>query len=327
MPSWQSHALNLILRIGSRKPAAKRDIADFRRVAARIDHRLARAPKSVVVRDEPLGGISVRCIRPASGPVGGTLFLIHGGGWCIETPNLHTGLGARLALALGLEALLPAYRLAPEHPFPAASEDCRAAWRSLVDSGVDPGCVVLAGDSAGGALALGLLGQLRDAGETLPRCALLLSPATDLTTIGRSVVDNERFDAMFGIPALLLFRHWYLGETNPTDPLASPYWGDFSGFPPLFFQVSGSEMLLDNSRYAAAKAIRQGVHARLSVWPGMPHDFTLFGFLPEARGGLREQVEFVRSVRKDAASAGAAPPPRPGPSTPGSTQPGDEAPG
>jgi acetyl esterase/lipase len=188
--------------------------------------------------------------------------------------------------------------------------------------------VVLAGDSAGGALALGLLGQLRDAGDPPPRCVLLLSPATDLTTIGRSVVDNARSDAMFGIPALLLFRHWYLGETNPTEPLASPYWGDFSGFPPLFFQVSGAEMLLDNSRYAAAKARRQGVQATLSVWPGMPHDFTLFGFLPEAQRGVREQADFVRSVYKETSCSGRVPSPPPGPSTAQpATQPGDEAPG
>jgi acetyl esterase/lipase len=328
MPSWQSHALNLILRIGSRKPAATRDIADFRRLAARADRWFARTPKRIAIREERLGGIPVRRIRPASGDVSGTLLLIHGGGWCIETPKLHTGLGARLALALEFEAVLPDYRLAPEHPFPAAAEDCRAVWRGLIDSGVDPARVVLAGDSAGGALALGLLGQLRDAGETLPRCALLLSPATDLTTIGRSVVDNERFDAMFGIPALLLFRHWYLGETNPTDPLASPYWGDFSGFPPLFFQVSGSEMLLDNSRYAAAKAIRQGVQATLSVWPGMPHDFTLFGFLPEAQRGVCEQADFVRSVGQESCCNGAVPPPPSGPSsTLSAAQPGDEAPG
>lgn len=288
--------MNLVLRIAARRPAATRDVADFRRAAARIDRRFARQPKRVVVSDESLNGIPVRYVRPASGAVNGTLFLIHGGAWCLETPELHTGLAARLALALGFEAVLPGYRLAPEYPFPAAAEDCRAAWCGLMNAGTAAADVVLLGDSAGGALALGLLGQLRDGREGLPRCALLLSPATDLTTIGRSVIDNERSDAMFGIRALLLFRYWYLGETDPTDPLASPYWGDFTGFPPLFFQVSGSEMLLDNSRYAEAKARRHGVRTRLSVWPGMPHDFTLFTFLPEAGRGVAEQADFVRSV-------------------------------
>lgn len=297
MPSWQCHALNLVLRFNTRQHASRLEIAEIRRKAARIDRWFSRFPPGVEVRRDTLNGIPVRRIRPAAGAPGGTLFLIHGGAWCIETPNLHGRLGARLALALDREAVLPDYRLAPEFPFPAAREDCLAAWEGLVASGTDPARVVLAGDSAGGALALGLLGQLRDAGRALPECALLLSAATDLTTIGRSVVDNDRSDAMFGIPALLLFRHWYLGEQNPTDPRISPYWGDFSGFPPLFFQVSGAEMLLDNSRLAEAKARREGVRTQLSVWPGMPHDFTLFDFLPEAGEGIREQVAFVRSLR------------------------------
>ncbi len=174
--------------------------------------------------------------------------------------------------------------------------------------------MALIGDSAGGALALGLLGELRNAGEALPGCGVLLSAATDLTTIGRSVIDNERSDAMFGVPTLMLFRHWYLGEHNPTDPRISPYWGDFTGFPPLLFQVSASEMLLDNSRYAEAKAARQGVSTRLSVWPGMPHDFPLFAFLPEARAALAEQVAFIRA--------------RLGPEAPVSGhEPGEKAPG
>jgi acetyl esterase/lipase len=121
---------------------------------------------------------------------------------------------------------------------------------------------------------------------------MLISPATDLASIGRSVIDNEASDSMFRLSTVMLFRHWYLGETNPTHPLASPYWGDFSGFPPLFFQVSGAEILLDNSVMAEAKARSQGVETKISIWPGMPHDFTLFDFLPEARKALIELVDF-----------------------------------
>jgi monoterpene epsilon-lactone hydrolase len=296
MISWQTRVLNLALRLLVRRRPGKRSIAQIRRMADGLDRWFGRWPPGVRVSEESMGGVPVRRIRPENGESTGLLFLIHGGGWCIETPNLHTGLGIRLAVALGMEAVLPHYRLAPEHPFPAASEDCLSAWRGLLQSGVQPSSVVLAGDSAGGALALGLLGQLRDGGMAMPACALLLSPATDLTTTGRSAADNARSDVMFRLSALFLFRHWYLGETNPSHPLASPYWGDFSGFPPLLFQVSGAEVLLDNSVLAEAKARRQGVTTRLSIWPGMPHDFTLFSFLPEARDGVVELVEFARQA-------------------------------
>lgn len=294
MISWQVRLLNLALRCVIRKHPEKRSIMDIRRMVERLDRCFARFPPGAQWSDETLGGVLVRRIKPVKGATKGLLFLIHGGAWCIETPNLHTGLGIRLALALGMEAVLPRYRLAPEHPFPAASDDCLAAWRGLLQSGIDPSSVVLAGDSAGGALALGLLAQLRQAGLAMPRCALLLSPATDLASTGRSVADNVKTDVMFRMSALLLFRYWYLGDTSPVDPLASPYWGDFTGFPPLMFQVSGAEMMLDNSVLAEAKARRQGVTTKLSVWPGMPHDFTLFACLPEARAGIRELADFAR---------------------------------
>lgn len=294
MISWQARLLNLALRCVVRKHPGKRTIMDIRRMVARLDGCFARFPRGARCSDETLGGIPVRRIQPDTGNTNGILFLIHGGAWCIETPNLDTGLGIRLALAMGREAVLPRYRLAPEHPFPAAGEDCLAAWQGLLQSGIDPSSVVLAGDSAGGALALGLLAQLRAAGLAMPRCALLLSAATDLASTGRSVADNVETDVMFRLSALLLFRHWYLGDTSPVNPLASPYWGDFTGFPPLLFQVSAAEMLLDNSVLAEAKARRQGVTTKLSIWPGMPHDFTLFACLPEARAGIRELADFAQ---------------------------------
>jgi len=294
MISFQARILDLLLRITPRTDPAKLQPADIRKMAARADRWFARVPKGVLIEDGQIGGIPIRRVRPPGIEVSGTIFLLHGGAWCIETPVLHTGLAARLALAMGKEVVMPRYRLAPEFPFPAATQDCQAAWSGLMDSGVRAGDVVLLGDSAGGALALGLLGQLRDAGQPLPACALLMSPATDLATMGRSIIDNEKKDAMFGVTTMLLFRHWYLGETAPTNPLASPYWADFTGFPPLFFQVSGSEMLLDNSLLAEDKARRQGVKTAISIWPGMPHDFSLFPSLPEAGKGIEELVRFAK---------------------------------
>ena len=294
MTSIQARLLNLLLRLIPRIDPARLQPKQLRRMAARADRRFARIPAGVSIEDSEISGIPVQRIKLLAMPSSGVIFLLHGGAWCIETPGLHAGFAARLALGLGREAIVPRYRLAPEFPFPAAFQDCRAAWSGLMESGVRAEDVVLVGDSAGGALALGLMGHLRDAGENLPACALLVSPCTDLATMGRSVIDNAKTDAMFGATTMLLLRHWYLGDTSPTDPVASPYWADLSGFPPLFFQVSGSEMLLDNSLLAEAKARRQGVKTSLSVWPGMPHDFPLFAGLPESARAIEELVSFAR---------------------------------
>lgn len=292
--SWQARMLNWYLRMAIRKSPQGKGVENFRQSVSRSDSLLDLVPPKLQWQDSSLGGIPARHVTPRQGSSTGTVFLLHGGAWCLETPNAHTALAGRLALELGMDAWIPSYRLAPEHPFPAASEDCLTAWNALMELGTDPANIVLFGDSAGGALSLGLLGQLRDAGRALPSCAVLISPATDLASIGRSVIDNEESDSMFRLATVMLFRHWYLGSTNPTDPLASPYWGDFSNFPPLMFQVSGAEVLLDNSVLAEAKARSQGVTTKISIWPGMPHDFTLFGFLPEARKALIELADFAR---------------------------------
>jgi acetyl esterase/lipase len=296
--SWQARLFNWFLRLRVRKPPGRRQVQDFRRFVTRTDQRFQRIPKEVEWREAALGAIPARYVVPRSGKGRGTILLLHGGAWCLETPNAHTTLAARLALELGMDAWIPSYRLAPEHPFPAGLDDCLAAWNALLETGVEAAEVVLAGDSAGGALSLGLLGKLRDAGRGLPSCALLISPATDLVSMGRSIIDNEESDSMFRLSTVMLFRHWYLGETNPTNPQASPFWGNFKGFPPLFFQVSGAEVLLDNSVFAEAKARSQGVSTKISIWPDMPHDFTLFDFLPESRKALIELTDFVKTCRE-----------------------------
>ncbi|MDZ4728624.1 MAG: alpha/beta hydrolase [Xanthomonadales bacterium] len=296
--SWQVRLFNWYLRRKVRKPPGRKQVQDYRRFVTRTDQRFLRIPKEVEWRETALGAIPARYVKPRNGNLKGTILLLHGGAWCLETPNAHTSLAGRLALELGMDGWIPSYRLAPEHPFPAGLDDCLAAWNALLETGVDPADVVLAGDSAGGALSLGLLGKLRDAGRELPSCALLISPATDLVSMGRSIIDNEKSDSMFRLATVMLFRHWYLGETNPTNPQASPFWGDFRGFPPLFFQVSGAEVLLDNSVFAEAKARSQGVNTTLSIWPDMPHDFTLFDFLPESRKALIELADFVKARRE-----------------------------
>ncbi len=224
------------------------------------------------------------------------ILYFHGGAYIAMSAKNYRSITSRLAV--GSEACLFAldYRRAPEHPFPAALDDAIGAYRALVAAGTPTDRLVVAGDSAGGGLALALLVALRDAGDRLPAAAVLFSPWTDLAATGESVIRNSESDAMFfGSWIVPVARH-YLGATPATNPLASPVYADLTGLPPFLIQVSDTEVLLDDSRRVAETAARAGVEATLRIWPGLPHVWQFFApFLPEARAALREAAAFVRT--------------------------------
>jgi acetyl esterase/lipase len=208
----------------------------------------------------------------------------------------HRSITSRLAAWSNARLFALDYRLAPEHPFPAALEDALAAYRALIAAGTPPSRIVIAGDSAGGGLALALLLAVRDAQGPLPAAAVLFSPWTDLAVTGNSIVDNDAVDAMFFGSWVAAQAHHYLADTPATNSLASPVYADLTDLPPLLIQVSGSEVLLDDSRRVYHNARRSGVAATLQVWPGLPHDWHIFApILPEARAALRDASAFVRA--------------------------------
>ena len=206
----------------------------------------------------------------------GTLLYLHGGAWCLHLPGTYRRLAHRLAALTGLRVLLPDYRLAPEHPFPAAVDDCFATYRWLVDQGYADRPLAIAGDSAGGSLTLVTMMRARDASLPLPACAALLSPSTDLTMSGPSIEYNERADPMFANAALTLLPDLYCPGVARSHPWLSPLFGQWQGLPPLLFQAGSTEMLLDDSVRAHDRAIAAGVDARIKVWPGLPHVAPLF---------------------------------------------------
>ena len=229
------------------------------------------------------------------------LVYLHGGGYVAGSPRTHRGMVSRIAKAARCVALVPDYRLAPEHPFPAALEDAQLALRYALDHGPDgiaPSTrVVLAGDSAGGGLALATVIAARDAGERLPARVATLSAWTDLAATGDSVRTRAEADPM--IPAALLAgwcRH-YLGDRDPTAPLASPLYADLRGLPPMLLQVGDAEVLLDDSVRFAARARDAGVDVTLEVFPELFHVFQAFaGALPEGREAIAKLAAFLAAA-------------------------------
>jgi epsilon-lactone hydrolase len=275
-----------------------RDVAAARARSGRTRLRVKPAP-GWRIRPETSAALKGEWIEPTAADHaawGRCILYLHGGGYILMSPQTHRPITTRLAAWSEARLFALDYRLAPEHPFPAALDDAVAAYRALIEAGTPPDHIAVAGDSAGGGLALALLVALRDAGDTLPACAVAFSPWTDLAAAGQSVIDNEHTEVMLSSRLIAPTARLYLGDTPATDPLASPVYADLTGLPPLLVQVSDSEILLDDSRRVAENARRSGVHAILRVWHGLPHVWQYFArFLPEARVALREAATFIRA--------------------------------
>ncbi len=224
------------------------------------------------------------------------ILYLHGGAYVAMSARTHRSITSRLATWSDASLFALNYRLAPEHPFPAALDDALSAYRAMRAAGAPVSHIAVAGDSAGGGLALALLVAARDAGDPLPAVAVLFSPWTDLAVTGKSIVDNNAADSLlFGAWVAEQARH-YLGDTAATHPLVSPVYADLSGLPPMLIQVSNSEVLLDDSRRVAEHATRSGVEATLQIWPHLPHGWQMFApILPEGRAALHDASAFIRS--------------------------------
>jgi epsilon-lactone hydrolase len=253
-------------------------------------------PADVSVKPVQVPVINAEWIEPAAARDGAFVLYLHGGGYVIGSPKSHRHLTASIAVAARASALLPAYRLAPEHPFPAALEDAVAAYRWLLDRGTAPGRIVIAGDSAGGGLALATLLALRERGVPLPAAGICISPWVDLTGSGASYVSKAASDPIVTRDGVLEMARAYLGATDARTPLASPLFADLAGLPPLFIQVGTEEVLLDDSVALAERARAAGVEATLEIWPDMIHVWQwFFPLLDEGRTAIDGIGAFVQA--------------------------------
>lgn len=267
--------------------------------------------QGMATRREPTEG-SVRCLRteiegmPCEWVVATganpevRLLYLHGGGYVSGSGAFYLAMAAHVSAAARCAVLLPDYRLAPEHRFPAAIEDCLDAHEWLATSGPDgpspAKATFIAGDSAGGGLTLAALLALRDRNRPLPKAGIALSPFADLTLTGESLCSEAAFDPIMSPRCLPDFVSLYLGETDPRDPLASPAFGDYTGVPPLLIQVGEHEIIRDDSVRVAAKARADGVSVTLEVWPGMFHVFQSHEpLLPEGREAIEHIGAFIQS--------------------------------
>jgi acetyl esterase/lipase len=255
-----------------------------------------------------LNGVRVRIVQPASAARGvdrpSTLLYLHGGAFLLRTLNAHMDLAAGIARVADLDqAVLPIYRLAPECPYPAAIDDCLAAYVGLLNRGVPSSRIALGGDSAGGGLVLKLLMRLREHGLPMPSCGVLISPFTDMSCSGRSIEANAAVDPMFGRFSALHVR-FYLGANDPRDPLCSPLYGNFEGLPPLMAQVGSTERLLDDSLRLAPRIRRAGGELQVQVWNDMPHVWQAMA-LPESAQAIAALGRFIAHHVRPAQVAGA----------------------
>ncbi len=264
--------------------------ASLKEAAHAFDLNLPYAPPSGGFRAERIGGVGGEWAGDSAST---TLLYLHGGAYFAGSPRYYRPIACAFA-ARGFNVFTPTYRLAPRHPFPAALDDAEAVLSALTARG---GKIVLAGDSAGGGLALALLIARRNAGAALPLAAALFSPWTDLAVTGASAKENEAADPLFSRRMLKIAARAYLGSVNPNTQLASPLYADLHGLPPLLLHVGSNEVLRDDSTRFCARAEQAGTPTTLVVWQDAPHGWQLAAeLMPEARDSVAQAAEFLHAA-------------------------------
>lgn len=240
------------------------------------------------------GGVAAEWIDAPNAAADRAVLYLHGGGYVLGSINTHRDLMSRISRAAGARVLGLDYRLAPEHPFPAAVDDAVAAYRWMLGQGLKPHRIAVAGDSAGGGLTVAALLAIRDAKLPTPGAGVCMSPWVDLEGLGASMKTRAAVDPVVQREGLLGMAAAYLAGKNPRTPLAAPLHADLKGLPPLLIQVGNDETLLDDSTRLAEKAKAAGVSVKLEVWPEMIHVWQLFAaFLPEGQQAVEVIGKFV----------------------------------
>ncbi|MFF1566417.1 alpha/beta hydrolase [Streptomyces sp. NPDC058293] len=267
---------------------ARRAYDDF------FETRFAAPPQGVSFEAVDAAGVPAEWFTPHETVPGRTLLYLHGGAYIVGGPTGYHGMVGHFADTLRAKALLPDYRLAPEHPFPAAVEDSLTAYQWLLEQGTDPSSIVVAGDSAGGALAVSVLVAARNHGLPMPAASIPISPWANLEHTGDSMTTKHGIDPLNTREGLVNAAAVYLGGAPTSSTTASPVFADLRGLPPTLVQIGEREVMLSDAVRLAGHLAEAAVHTRLDVWPGMPHVWHLLAdTLPQARQAIADASAFA----------------------------------
>jgi acetyl esterase/lipase len=274
--------------------ARKADVQEMRRKWHAFSNILGTA-KGVNIQTAEVAGLHSEWLAPDDACNDKLILYLHGGAYIMGNCATHRQMVSYIAKAASVRTLLPEYRLAPEHAFPAAIDDAVRLYRSLLADGYLPDDIVIMGDSAGGGLTMATLLSLRDAREPLPAAACLISPWLDLTASGESMSSRAHKDPWFKPADMPVVTSYYCRDDQLRHPLVSPVFADLDGLPPLYIQVGSDEILLSDSTRAADKVRATGGDVEIEIWPGMWHVFQVFVHqVPESRQAVRKLGEYVR---------------------------------
>lgn len=271
---------------------------DRRKAAAEFEDNF-QAPPGLQIEETVFAGMKAEWLSPTGAARAPVLLHFHGGGYVMGVPSSSRGITSALALGANLRVLSVDYALGPEQPFPAAVNDGVKAYRALLESGIEPGQIAIAGESAGGGLTVATLLAARDAALPMPACAIPMSPWTDLTCDTPSYKAKAASDPFLTQNSIGGMAQAYLNGADPRHPLASPNYADLKGLPPLLIQVGTEEVLLEDSRILDEHARQAGVDSTLEVWEDMIHVFQMFHpLLPEGKQAIENCVRFLNKHLK-----------------------------
>lgn len=294
--SFQASAIKALLKVVRKRLFTNTNHLTLRKVVDSAASRAPAPPIEVDFRAETIEGVPCFWVKALGSEPHKIILYLHGGGYIFcSAQTTHKDLLWRLSQSARCRVLAVDYRLAPEHPYPAAIEDTITIYQWLLKQNYRSEHIAVVGDSAGGGLTYGSVLKIRDMGLPLPACTVAMSPWTDLAITGESIITNLKRDTLIPGDGLAQGAEYYLNGADPRTPYASPLYGDHRGMPPTLIQVSSDEVLLDDSRRLAAKYKAAGVSVEIEIWQGLPHVWqSLAMFIPEGRTAIKKIGEYLR---------------------------------